>query len=411
MLQSLSYVNTLSKKHNATAQLSNLRLSVFLIIITALLFSISGCENDPGDVGIIFVSPDDTSGVKYLDSQRDSIQMSSSSQKILINAYGSVNLLVGRYQDYECKTVIRFFNLPPDFDSSEVSSAIFYMRNNKYYYEDNSGVTAFEMFSMLEDKNFETITLDSLTSMSVSTTPIGSFSGVVKDSQLVEVPLDNQTIEDWFNYAADTAYPQKNYGMMIQPTNASSAIKGFFSFNNDVSVIPYITVIKTKNGITDTITMNVNVSLSLSNAPASVISPDRMLVQNGISFRSSLNFDLSKLPNNVIINNATIDFVMDQDQSYISENGSRTIVVGLINDTTNFGDTLFVNAFPSDSIRYSVSVNQIFQYWNSGVFPNLGVSLRGFFELQNIDKYSFYSPAVGDTTLRPRLRIYYTLRN
>jgi hypothetical protein len=113
----------------------------------------------------------------------------------------------------------------------------------------------------------------------------------------------------------------------------------------------------------------------------------------------------------VIINNATVQFTLDSKSSFISESGSRGMIVGLINDTTGYNDTLFVNSFPRDSIFYSVSINQAIQNVNSGNLPNLGVSIRGYFELQDIDKYVFYSPAVADSTKRPRLKIYYTIRN
>lgn len=385
-----------------------IRQALLAILLSAFMIS---CENEPGDVGLNFISPGDTTGVRYLDSEKDSLTITSTSFERPVNTYGSLNLLLGKYEEFESKTIIRFLSITGDYDSAVVNSATLYLRTAEYYFKNNTGVTAFDLFRINTNLNLQTITADSINSSAVGTTPLGSYSGVAPDSQFISITVDNQTVRDWLEYAADTSYAQKNYGLMLQPNSASTTIRGFYSFVNEPDLVPYMTVILTKNGETDTLRLDISESLTLSGSSPANFPPDRMVVQNGIAFRSALNFDLSKLPQNVIINNATVQFTLDHNASYISKDGNRTMIVGLINDTTGFGDTLFVNAFPRDSVNYSVSINPIFQNWNSGNLPNLGMSIRGFFELQNIDRFIFYSPAVSDTTLRPRLKIYYTLRN
>ena len=372
---------------------------------------LNSCENNPGDVGLSFISPNDTTGVKYLDSETDSMEITSYSFKKLINAYVSPTMLIGKYEQYESKTLLKFTNISGDYDSSTILSASLILKNNNYYYTNRTGTTAFNVFKVNQNLDFTTVTLDSIGSGTIGTTSLGSYSGIVPDSQTISITLDNQTVKDWLESAADTGYAQKNYGVMLQPTSASNTIKGFYSYNNVLDNLPYLSIARTKNGVTDTLKLISSESVSLSDAPESIIPQDRMLVQNGIAFRSGLNFDLSKLPPNVIVNNATLQFTLDTKSSFISASGSKTMIVGLVNDTANNNDTLFVNAFLRDTITYSVSLNQIFQNWNSGNLPNLGVSLRGSFELQNIDKFVFFSPTSPDVATRPRLKIYYTLRN
>jgi hypothetical protein len=399
------------KKLKVITELPKTLLRNLFLIFSASLVILSSCENNPGDVGLSFISPNDTTGVKYLDSETDSMEISSSSYRIPVNTYASSTMLIGKYEQYESKTILKFRDIPGDYDSSVVVSATLVLKNNNYYYVNKTGTTAFNVFKVNQNLNLTKITIDSITSSTIGTTPLGFYSGAVPDSQTISVAIDNQTVKNWLEAAADTSYPEKNYGVMLQPTSASNTIKGFYSYANAAELVPYLSVVKTKNGVTDTVKLSLSESVSLSDAPASVIPQDRMLVQNGIAYRSSLTFDLSKLPSNVIINNATLKFTLDSKLSYLSESGVKTMIVGLVNDTANYGDTLFVNAFLRDSITYSVSLNQIFQTWNSGNLPNLGVSLRGFYELQNLDKFVMYSPAVSDTTKRPRLKIYYTLRN
>ncbi len=399
------------RKLKAITELSKHSLRYLLIAFSLSLVILNSCENNPGDVGLSFISPNDTTGVKYLDSETDSMEISSYSFKKLINAYVSPNMLIGKYEQYESKTLLKFTNIPGDFDSSKVLSATLVLKNNNYYYTNKTGTTAFDVFKVNQNLDFTTVTLDSIGSGTIGTTTLGSYSGVVPDSQTISITLDNQTVKDWLESAADTGYAEKNYGVMLQPTSASSTIKGFYSYNNILENIPYLSIARSKNGVTDTLKLISSESVSLSDAPETVIPQNRMLVQNGIAYRSGLNFDLSKLPTNVIINNATLQFTLDTKSSFISETGSKTMIVGLVNDTANNDDTLFVNAFLRDTINYSVALNQIFQNWNSGNLPNLGVSIRGSFELQNIDKFVFFSPESPDPATRPRLKIYYTLRN
>jgi len=372
---------------------------------------LNSCENNPGDVGLSFISPNDTTGVKFLDSETDSMEITSYSFKKLINAYASSTMLIGKYEQYESKTLLKFTDISGDYDSSTILSATLVLKNSNYYYVNKTGTTAFNVFKVNQNLDFTTLTLDSISSSTIGTTSLGSYSGVVPDSQTISITLDNQTVKDWLESAADTGYAEKNYGVMLQPTSASNTIKGFYSYANVLDNIPYLSIVRTKSGVTDTLKLISSESVSLSDAPETVIPQDRMLVQNGIAYRCGLNFDLSKLPPNVIVNNATLEFTLDTKSSFTSESGSKTMIVGLINDTANNNDTLFVNAFLKDTINYSVSLNQIFQNWNSGNLPNLGVSIRGSFELQNIDKFVFFSPTSPDAATRPRLKIYYTLRN
>lgn len=379
----------------------------FLTIFAAF----QGCENDPKDLGINYIPSIDTTGIKFLDSQADTMNISSYTFKKYINNYLAENLLVGKYQDYDSKALIRFYNISVDYDSAEVLSAVLKFRYGGYYFKEKGGNTSFNVNKILTSLNFTSITFDSVNSSQISTESYGNFNGIVPDSSFISVTLDNKMIEDWLMYAADTAYPVKNYGLALVPTASSTTIKGFYLINNNVEFIPAIDVILSKNGVIDTISLNTSDGLSLSDAPESAIPSDRIFTQNGIAYRSIMNFDLTKLPGNVIINNATLQFTLDRANSFISENTDKRIVVGMVTDSVTKTDTLFIDAFLSDSIVYSVNLNPIVQRWNSGIYTNQGISMKNYFELQNLDNFVIFSPNDPDISKRPRLKITYTLRN
>lgn len=389
---------------------SFIKLSAAGILMAFVIF-FQSCENDPKDLGINYIPSIDTTGIKFLDSQADTMNITSGSFKHYINNYLAENLLIGKFQEFDSKALIRFYEITPDYDSAEVLSAVLTFRYGGYYFKEKGGNTSFNVNKILSVLNFNSITYDSVNSSQISAESYGSFNGVVPDSSDIAITLDNQLIKDWLEYAADTSYPVKNYGLALVPTSASTTIKGFFLINNNVDFIPVIDIILRKNGETDTIKLNTSDGLSLSDAPLSIIPSERIYTQNGIAYRSIMNFDLNKLPGNVIINNATLQFTLDKANSFISENTDKRIVLGLITDSVTKKDTLYTDAFPSDSIVYSVNINSIIQRWNSGVYPNMGISMKNYFELQNLDYFVFYSPNDPDISKRPRLKITYTLRN
>ncbi len=135
----------------------------------------------------------------------------------------------------------------------------------------------------------------------------------------MNINLNTQEVESWLEYAADTTYFDKNYGMILFPDFSSSTIKGFYSSENPSDLVPYVTVIYTKNNVKDTLILNISESVSLSDAPSSIIpASETFILQNGIAFGNILNFDLTKLPDNVIVNNATLQFTLDNASSFIS---------------------------------------------------------------------------------------------
>jgi len=381
-------------------------LSTLLMILT-----FQSCEEDPNDLGVGFIPSDDTTGVRFLDSQTDTMAITSNNYKQFINDFGAQIILIGNYLNYESKTLLKFKEITVNYDSSNVISASLSLRYSSYYFKDKLGTTVFDLYRLNTNFNYRTITYDSVSSSSYGNTSVGSFSGVVPDSSTISFPMDNQTIKDWLEYAADTNYAVKNYGLMMLPSVSSNTIRGFYLFNDNIAYIPTITVILSKNGDIDTITLNSSESVSISNAPFSIIPNDRFLLQNGIAYRNILNFDLSKLPANVIINNATLLFTIDNSNSFVSSATDKRILIGTVIDSVAKIDSIFFEASLLDTIIYSVSLNSMFQRWNSGNLPNLGITMKNNSEIENLDNFAIYSPAAADITKRPRLKITYTKRN
>lgn len=386
--------------------------SRFLLLFISIV--LSSCENNPNEVGITFISSDDTLSTRVLDSQIDTMAITNNNYRDYINTARSPNMLIGNFQNYTSSSLLKFPNIIPDLDSAVIVSAVLTLRYSDYFFQNETGLTSFNIYQMRTNFNYSTVTFDSVNASNYGNVSQGNYSGTPLDSQQINIPLSNQLAKDWLEYAADTNYPVKNYGVILLPDAGSNTIKGLFSFNNTTDLIPFVTIIYTKNGTLDTALLNISEFTSLSNAPPSIIPANRFVLQSGVAYRNILNFDLAKLPANVIINNVTLTFTIDNSSSFISPLTDKRVVIGAVTDSVTKKDSLFTDAFQLDSLTYSLSstsLNAIFQRWNSGVLPNLGLSMKNYFETQNLDYFVFYSPSAPEVSYRPRIKITYTTRD
>lgn len=380
-----------------------------LFLLISLLF-ISGCENSPSDIGLNYI-PGDTIGTKILDSQTDSMLVTGSNVTKYTNNYFSNYLAVGWYQNTQSKFLLRFKDITTGYDSAQVVSAKLYLKNSRYAHQDSNGTASFNIYRVSNLFDYTAVTFDKFSSSDIGNTVLGNYNLNAADSNYISVTLDNQTVKDWLKYAVDTNYALKNYGIAFIPNSSSTTIRSFFSSRTADSSKPYMKVIVTKNSITDTLTLNSSESVFLSSAPVSAPA-DRFVLQSGISIREMLKFDLAKLPPKVIINEALLVLKLDQANSFITGYSDKRLNVSLLTDTaqqTNDGN--YVQAYQADSVTWTVRINLFVQKWNLNIYPNLGILIQNFSEIQNLDRFVFYSSTNPDAGKRPRLTIRYTPRN
>lgn len=384
----------------------------FLLFICFGLFFLQGCEEIPTDVGSGFISPDDTLNVRLLDSQADTIALLSSPYKKAFSNFITPFLLVGKSNGVEASSLLRFNNLPANFAGANVTSAKLILKYSNYYYTDSLGTIDFNIHRLNQNYTFSTVTSDSISKSSYDPTPVGNFSGNPVDTATVVISLDNEMVKDWLEFAADPKYPVGNFGMIFVPNGNSNAIKGFVSTNGTVvAETPYVEIVIKGNDKDDTITLNTSESNFIADGNLNDLMPDRITLQSGIAIQNFFRFDLSKLPENVIINEARLEMYLDTNSSYFFRTSERRFVANLITDSTTFADTITVINSQILGDKYVLQFNPIAQFWNAGIFANQGLALSNLSKRVNLDKFVFYSPTFSDVSKRPRLRITYTIRN
>ena len=214
-------LNILRKTVNNLGNNTNKRPKFYLYIIllvTALSLYTIGCADDPSNLGLDFIPNGETTGVRIFDSYIDTMPITSQNIRYYVNNSSSQNFMVGKNGNYDAKGLIKFGGFGTEYDSAIVNSAVMTLSYRNYYFPtssaDSLGQVGFDVYKILQNKNFSTITLDSVNSATFGTTSQGNFTGSpTADSQDVSFDLNTTMVKDWLEYSADTNYPNKNYGV------------------------------------------------------------------------------------------------------------------------------------------------------------------------------------------------------
>jgi len=402
-----------SKKFNAA-------LASMFVIASLAIYTI-GCADDPSSLGLNFIPPGETTGVRIFDSFIDTMPITSENRIYYVNTSGSTNLMVGKTGAYESKGLLKFTNLIDTFDNSTVVSATLKMSYKNYYFPstmaDSLAQISFDVNKIEQSLDFSTITYDSVNSSTFGTTSQGNYTGIpTADSQEVTISLNTTMVNDWLKVAADTSYSVKNYGIVLTPNNSSAAIKGFYAAATGVDDKdrPELEIIVTKNGVTDTFSTISNGTISLSKtdfAPSS----ETFNLQAGVSYVQVMKFDLSRMPQTATINDVQIFFSVDSLNSVISGQTTKAIYSQYINDSAGLKtDITTFEGTPSGSGQYMMrmvraGVSSPFQRWLLGQ-TNYGLMLFAGGQALNLDRYVLYKETASDPAKRPRVIIKYTPR-
>lgn len=387
----------------------------FFIIIAAFFLFLSGCENNLSDEGLSYISGD-TLGTLLLDSQKDTMNLTSHNFIKYINTFSSANIMVGKSGDYESKALLRVLSLPSNYDTVNVLSAKLNFRYKKTFYEDSLGAISFNIYKLNKYYDFSTLTYDEFYN-EIGTDVLGTYTGTpTTDTVEISIPFDNETVKNWFKYAHDTNYVDKNYGIILVPNSSSNTIKSFYSYQNVSSYYYYIpnltVVISYSTGVLDTLAFNYTEAVSLNHVPQINSLPGRIVIQNGIAIKDIFKFDFAKIPAKSIINQAVLELQLDSINSFKSSGVDTRMIAYMLTDTaelTNDGVTYY--SVEKETGTYSIYLTVAVQKWINGAYTNFGVLLQNIYDYSNLDRYVFYGPDYPDVTKRPKVRIRYTIRN
>ncbi len=381
-----------------------------IFLLSAFLIITNGCEKNPSDLGLNYINSGDTLGTKIIDSQVDTILQVSSGFVKYLNTYSSQYFLVGKYQGFESKTLLKFNDITASYDSCTVISATLNFRYANYFFKDSSGQTSFNIYTLTDTVGLSTINFGTFNQSVIGNTVLASYSGNPLDSSVISIPFDNETVKQWIWKAANPNHPFANNGVAITPNANSTTIKGFFTSRNSDSLKPFIkAIVSLKNDI-DTLVFNSSETVTLTNSGNITPPSDRIFVQSGVAYRSKFSFDLSKLGGKVSINDATIDFYLDKSLTF-SKMAENRLILAEITDSANLTTGIEYLGSIADSQKYSFRITPTVQKWNLGTLTNYGFMIYYVYDFQGLDQFYLYGINYNNLSLRPRIKIRYTPRN
>jgi hypothetical protein len=386
-------------------------LPLFAAFLCISLFSLN-CADDPTSLGLKFLPKEDTTGIRVFDSSIDTMQITSTNKRIYVNTYFSGNLVVGMKGNYISKALIKFTNISANYDSAVVNSAVLKLKYNNYSFPpaDSSNPASFDIFTIEQKLNFQTITMDSVSTSTFGNVSKGNFSGTLADTHRISINFDTTLVRHWLEYAADTNHAVKNYGIVLSPTVSSNVLKSFYSGRTDAAVRPVLEVIVTKNNDRDTLILDNSETLFLATTTFAP-DPERFFLQAGVSFTQAMRFDLSKIPPTATINDVLVYLTIDSAFSVFSSQTEKKIAASRITDTSGMKtEGAFIGEPTSSNLsQYVFRIIPPFQRWLNGE-TNYGILIMPFNQRVNFDLFAFYDITASDPAKRPRVVIKYTPR-
>jgi hypothetical protein len=143
-----------------------------------------------------------------------------------------------------------------------------------------------------------------------------------------------------------------------------------------------------------------------------VISVDNIVLQSGLPSRAKFFIDVSSIPQGAIINSAELEFINDSLETINGVPSSDSIFVQVFSDST---DNLILDALGKYLLiktgkMYKGNVTEVIQSWVDGI-ENQGMRIRLTDEKKSVSKIVLKGSNAADAAKRPRLKIYYTIKN
>jgi hypothetical protein len=382
-----------------------------LFLISVLIFY--SCADDPSSVGLNLLEQDFLK-IDTVNSVNDNFLQNSSYFKKVVSLGNSSVLLVGRTEDISAHTLINFAFLLPDSIKTDftdgnviIESALIEMFP-KYHFpaEDSSADFDLEVHELLSGWGSSSFSADSFATLQFDQSDIGSNKTYGDSVYSFNIGVD--VVRKWIDFSINPD-SLTNYGILVSPTSSIQKIVGFEAFSPFTDLQTKLTIVISKQGsYTDTINGFVasDISVVLGDLPDA--GPDYMLVQSSLTINSKLYFDLSSIPENVVINSARLVIYPDTTKGKYGSSFENSLVSFLISDSSDntVNDELFIR-IPFEEGKYTGDLTPMIRKWlRDG--DNYGMLIRTGSEQVGTELFYLYGSQAGDVLKRPYLEIVYS---
>ncbi len=386
-------------------------------ILTSFLLTFFSCSENPSITGYNLLNPIDSLIVTRFDSTRDSVSISHKQ----INQHdilgGTRRILVGKYNELTAHSLIKFSiglsselkDAIKNFNARVTSARI--KLNPVYKFGDTISNT-FEMeirevYTQFDEYKF---TIDSLKSGRYEILSENILTRSIDDDTLYYCELNTDRVLAWFRQIA-TDSSKKLDGLFLTPKLSTNYIKGFASSNAYYVGHPIVLeVVAQYNSKVDSLKFFVDADLHvIETTSATMTDENYIILQSGIKTKSLINFNISKIPKNAVVNSAFIRLYPDTLSSKFGTSRHDSILVQYVTDSLNISVDSVV-AFvltKTEKGYYEGQINYFVQKWIDNN-TNQGLLLSTRDPDGGVDRFVFYGPRSSIFGRRPQLIINYS---
>jgi len=381
-------------------------------VIALILFS--GCGDEPSQANSL-TSSLPTIGFKVYTTTIEAASGSTFQQIIPMD--GIINL-VGSNNGFTAVFPLQFYpSLFPVRDTINVLSAQLTLHGISLY-GDPASLFSMTAFKIVRSWQQTTLTWDSVqTGFYDPAAIVGHYAGSpATDTGAVTFALDTALVRGWLSSA--TVGTNARDGIILIADQSVNMLRGFSSCENDTGASrPTLRIIaeNVAGTVRDTAIYNLGIDTfcgSLSPAPSD---STLMVLQAGVAYRGKLTFDVSSIPRGAIVNKADLEVVRDPGASWIGPFTTDSVVtchyLNSSTDNTRFNITTPIaegRRKADASYTFRFDVRTAVQAWLSGT--NYGLLFRVKAETSTADRYAFHNYNAADPSLRPRIRITYSVQ-
>ncbi|MBK8946804.1 MAG: hypothetical protein IPM32_16260 [Ignavibacteriae bacterium] len=391
----------------------NKLIKYFFLALSVLYFS--SCTNDPNSLGTDLVPDGDRLNFTVIDSYTSGFTQQLTSYKYDSLKFGSSStVLLGNYKNITSEVLIGFYINPADSimdpfkaDSSKLVKC--WVEIQPTYWIGDSNNFQFSIHRINSSWNPSSINQDTLNAIYANiSTDLLDYSTYSYADTVMKFDLNTELVDGWIRRTYDSSYAP-DYGILMRPIS-NSGIVGFQALTtyNDEDY-PYLYMVFEQEGIFDTIIAIPSADLHVPRGEIYSNTNDNIILQSSLAVRGKLLFDLSLVPENIVINKATLDLFIDESNTEFGTIDADTIAVGFLTDLEKPTLSTEIGKYPlrKSNNKYSGDIRLFVQKWVDGD-ENQGLQLQLSDELRSVSRVGIFNSTSTVDSLKPRLTIYYT---
>jgi hypothetical protein len=393
-----------------------LRLSCTVLISTLIFIS---CNQPPPTASQSLIPTEDLIYATHVTSDTWNLSQSSSSfekelkmgiaDRVLLgqNAYSKTDLLF-RYAVYLPDTTKSYLRN----GTATITKAWMVMKPS-YILGDSTkpfGFSAYQIRSPWGLLNFNRDSLSVVLNTRDQQNVISNVPSNPTRKDSIKFNIEPSVVAEWATYDSTNSNSKKNYGLIFIPTEGTDRYLGFRAVTSSTeSQITYMKFAIHKDSwgqFEDTIRVTPDMDTHIMEKQTLPTNNSEIYLEGSYVSRGFIHFDLSKIPQNIILNKAEFSIQVDVEKSLFSSPATDSLEMVVMGDSTKKSlnsDSSIVTLFKGD-------ITWMMQKWiqRDNIYPNQGAMLYISNDASTAEKIILHGSQDADKSKRPKLDIYYT---